>query len=81
MTSRTRHLLAIAILIGAGGLRLSWEQALTRKYEADGLLSPPLHMGVLEKIGVTCWAVRLGGLRSLVASFTYLKAYDQFACQ
>ncbi|MDB6076262.1 MAG: hypothetical protein JWO82_9, partial [Akkermansiaceae bacterium] len=34
-----------------------------------------------EKIGQTSWAVTLGGLRTLVATFTYLKAYDQFASQ
>jgi hypothetical protein len=81
MDSRKRHFLAAAILLGAGGLRLLWEPALTRSYEAAGLLSPPLQLGVKEKIGQAKWAVTLGGLRSLAATFTYLKAYDQFASQ
>jgi len=81
MSTRTRHLLAAAILLGSGALRLLWEPALTQRYQNEGLLSPPLDVGVREKVSQATYAVVLGGLRTLASTIVYLGAYDKFATQ
>jgi len=80
MKSRRRPLLrAAAVLLVAGLLRLPVEQAMTEDFQAHGLLSPPLEIGMREKLGQNSSAIALAGLRTLVATFTHLKATDSFS--
>jgi hypothetical protein len=77
---RRRTLLAAAVvLLAAGALRLPLEQAMTEDFRERGLLSPPLEIGLREKIGQNSSAVALSGLRTLVATFTHLKATECFS--
>ncbi len=79
MKSRTRHLLAAAVLVTAGLARLPVEQALTGRLQRENLLSSRLDIGVRETIGQTSSAVALGGLRTLVASFIHIGTADEFS--
>src|SRR5688572_17067373 len=77
MKSR-RPLLAAAVLLAGGGLRLPLEQALTKDFQKQGLLSTPLDIDLREKIGQNSWAIALSGLRTLVATFAHLQATGYF---
>ncbi|MCW1922251.1 hypothetical protein OKA05_06780 [Luteolibacter arcticus] len=77
MKSR-RPLLAVAVLLVAGVLRLPMEEALTKDFQKQGLLSPPLEIGLREKIGQNSSAIALAGLRTLVATFAHLEATEHF---
>lgn len=70
-----RKLQALLVLLTLGGLKLPVEQAATRYLREAKLLSMPLDMSVRDSIGQMGFAASLGGLRSLVASITYLQAY------
>lgn len=74
-----RPLLAAAVLLGAGVLRLPLEQAVTTDLRAKGLLSAPLDIELKERIGQNSTAIALSGLRTLVAVFYHLKAVGEFA--
>lgn len=78
MKARRKHVILALSLLAAGGLRMSWEAALTREFRSDSLLARPVETGTREKIGQTSAAVALGGLRTLVATFLNLKAYSHF---
>ncbi|MEQ1747922.1 MAG: hypothetical protein ABL974_00760 [Prosthecobacter sp.] len=56
-------------------LKLPVEDTATRQFRAANLLSPPLDVGIGEQIGQMAFAASMGGLRSLIASITYLRAY------
>lgn len=71
-----RKLQAIAVLLLFGLIKLPVEEAATRQLRAARLLSPPLDLSVRENIGQMSFAAALGGLRSLIASITYLQAYQ-----
>ncbi len=73
-----RKLLALAIFVGFGLLKLPLEVALAARLHAHGLLSKAVEVGKLENLGQMGLAASLGGLRSLVASITYLQAYTAF---
>lgn len=68
----------VLALVVAGLVKSPWEEQAQREFEAQGLLFRPLEVGVKEKIGQTCAAVALGGLRSVVATFLNLAAYGSF---
>jgi hypothetical protein len=68
----------IVTLVVAGFVKSPWEEQTQREFEEKGLLFRPLESGVKEKIGQTCAAVALGGLRSVVATFLNLAAYGSF---
>jgi hypothetical protein len=79
MKSRRRPILiALAVLLAGGGVRLHWEDGATKQFRRDGLLSEPLDIDVREKIGQNSAVVALAGLRTLVASFASLRATEQF---
>ena len=71
-------LVVILTLLLAGWAKSPWEERAQREFEEEGLLFRPLEVGVKEKIGQTCAAVALGGLRSVVATFLNLAAYGSF---
>lgn len=82
MRSRRRPLLlAAAVLLTAGFVRLHVEEAMTANFREQGLLSPPLELELKEKLGQNSSAVALAGLRTLVATFTHLNVTDCFSRQ
>lgn len=80
MKSR-RPLLAVAVLLAAGALRLPVERAMTADFRQAGLLSPPLEPDLKKRIGQDSWAIALAGLRTFVATIAHLQATERFnAC-
>lgn len=73
-----RHLQALIVLLILGGVKLPLEESVTRQLRAAGLLSAPIGLSVRESIGQMSFAAALGGLRSLIASITYLRAYHEW---
>lgn len=71
-----RKLQALAVIILLGIIKLPVEESATRYLREHKLLSPPLDMSVRDNLGQMGFAASLGGLRSLVASITYLQAYE-----
>lgn len=71
-------LLALAVLLGAGVLRMPAERALTVALRHDGLLREPVDVELRRKLGQGFWAVSLGGLRTLVATVLNLRAHHFF---
>ncbi len=81
MTQGKRYwVLGVAILI-AGAVRLPFERQLTAELNKEKLLSPKLDIGTGEKLGQTFYAVSLGGLRTLIATFINLRAFGHFEKQ
>lgn len=68
-------------LLAAGAIKAPVELSLNRELRADQLLPEPLDLDVKEKIGQTGFAVALGGLRTLVATFYNLRGYTAFTEQ
>lgn len=64
------------VILLLGGLKLPVEEFATHYLRDVRLLSPPLDLNVRDNIGQMGFAASLGGLRSLVASITYLQAYE-----
>lgn len=82
MKSRRRPLLiAAAVLMTAGFVRMHVEQAMTADFRKQGLLLQPLELELKEKLGQNSSAVALAGLRTLVATFTHLKVTECFSRQ
>lgn len=73
-----RPLIALALLAVFAVLRLPLERSLADSLREQRLLSKPVTLGVRESLGQMSFAASLGGLRSLVASITYLQAYTEF---
>lgn len=79
MKKRNQKILILIIaLLAAGVIKSPWEEKAQKDFIAQGLLSEPLELSTREKIGQTCGAVALGGLRSVVATFINLAAYGSF---
>jgi hypothetical protein len=70
-----RPLLAFLLL---GIIKLLPEQKVTHYLRAEGVLGQRLDFGLRENLGQMGFAASLGGLRSLVASITYLQAFSAF---
>jgi hypothetical protein len=68
-------------LLAFGVARMPYEQALGSSLRDAGLFPPALQIGTRDKIGQTCSAVALGGLRTLVATFLNLRAFTYFTEQ
>jgi hypothetical protein len=76
-----RPILLLAAVLTVGAARIPLEQSLTGTLKEQNLLPVPLGLTTREKIGQTSSAVALGGLRTLVATFLNLRAFDQFTEQ
>jgi len=76
-----RYLIAGLMILAGGIVRLPLEGALRAELNEQALLPKPLELGTREKIDQTSWVVTLGGLRTLVATFTYLRAFTAFTEQ
>jgi hypothetical protein len=73
-----RPLQALAVLFALGIAKLPLEQACTQHLRQAKLLTAPLALGLRENLSQMGFAASLGGLRSLVASITYLQAYHEW---
>lgn len=73
-----RKILGLLLLTLLGVGKMPLEQHLSRNFRAAGLLEAPPPLGLRESLGQMGFAASLGGLRSLVASITYLQAYVSF---
>lgn len=73
-----RALQALAVLFMLGIAKLPLEQSATRHLRECRLLSTPLDLGLRENLSQMGFAAALGGLRSLVATITYLQAYHEW---
>lgn len=71
-----RKLQALAALLLLGALKLPLEETATAHLRAARLLTPPLDLSLRENFSQMSFAAALGGLRSLIASITYLQAYQ-----
>lgn len=81
MTQTKKYwVLGLAILV-VGAVRLPIEQQLTADLKKEKLLSPELEIGTGDKLGQTFYAVSLGGLRTLIATFFNLRAFGEFERQ
>ncbi|MEY4483510.1 MAG: hypothetical protein RL693_962 [Verrucomicrobiota bacterium] len=68
----------LILLIGIGLLKLPLENRLTATLKEQRLLDGGLDLSLRESLGQMGFAASLGGLRSLIASITYLQAYTAF---
>jgi hypothetical protein len=73
-----RPLLALLFLAAFGVLRAPVEQHLRDRLVAANLLLPPPAQSAFEQMSQSALMGTLGGLRSLVATFLTLEAYDHF---
>lgn len=73
-----RKAAAVALLAVAGVAKLPLEERFSEELRAKGLLQSPVGTDLRESLGQMGFAASLGGLRSLVASITYLQAYSAF---
>ena len=78
MSSLRKLPILLAILLAAGAIRSPMERGLSKELHAERLLNKPLSIDARDKIGQTSYAVALGGLRTLVATFINLRAYTAF---
>lgn len=74
---KSKRLLGVLLLLAFGVVRMPLESGLTEKLRAQGLKESPPELSWQEDFGEMFMAT-LGGLRNLVASVYYLKAYTAF---
>lgn len=73
-----RRLQALAIFLLFGAVKLPVEEAATAHLRAAKLLTKPISISLRENLGQASFAASLGGLRSLIATITYLRAYREW---
>lgn len=73
-----RRLQAFALLLILGLVSRPVDESVAQSLRGQGLLSTPVALSLRESLGQMGFAASLGGLRSLVASITYLQAYGAF---
>lgn len=78
MTFPSKPLIVVAALLAAGVPRVWFEDGLSRELRDANLIVRPVSVSAREKIDQTSWAVALGGLRTLVATFLNLRAQEFF---
>lgn len=81
MTQGKRYVVLGFAVLAMGAARMPFERQLTAELQAEGLLAPKLEVRTGERIGQTFYAVSLGGLRTLVATFMNLRAFTFFTEQ
>jgi hypothetical protein len=81
MNSWQRNGIVVVAVLAFGAARMPYEAAVTRDLRAAGLTEEPISIGALDKVDQTGWAVALGGLRTLVATFLNLRAFGFFEDQ
>jgi len=78
MSSLRKIPILLLILLAGGAIRMPVEKGLSDELHQIGLLHAPLSVDTRDKLGQTGFAVALGGLRTLVATFFNLRAYTAF---
>lgn len=73
-----RKLPVLVLLILIGIFKLPLENKFTASLKEQKLLDAGLDLSMRESLGQMGFAASLGGLRSLIASITYLQAYTAF---
>lgn len=73
-----RILQAIAVVIVMGIVKLPLEDAGNQRLREKHLLNAPMDVGLLDSVGQMGFTAALGGLRSLVATVTYMQAYVEW---
>jgi len=73
-----RQLQALAVILVLGAGKLPVEEVATCYLREARLLTKPISISLRESLGQASFAASLGGLRSLVASITYLRAYREW---
>jgi tetratricopeptide (TPR) repeat protein len=73
-----RQIQALAVILVLGAGKLPVEEVATRYLREARLLTKPISISLRESLGQASFAASLGGLRSLVASITYLRAYREW---
>lgn len=71
----SRKALGCLFLLLLGAAKLPLESGLHQSLVTQKLLSPPPPVSMRESLGQMGFAATLGGLRSLIASITFLQAY------
>ncbi|HSJ02716.1 MAG: hypothetical protein ACAI34_20460 [Verrucomicrobium sp.] len=71
-------LLGILLLVLFGIVKFPLEEQVKAVLKEANLVEPPTPLGLRESLGQMSFAATLGGLRSLIASITYLQAYVSF---
>lgn len=71
-------ILGVLLLIALGVVKMPLEERVTTSLQAAKLREAPLALSLRESVSQMAFAAALGGLRSLVASITYLRAYVAF---
>lgn len=71
-------MLVLALLIVIGLAKMPLEDKLTATLKEQNLLDAGLDLSMRESLGQMGFAASLGGLRSLIASISYLQAYEAF---
>lgn len=66
-------LLALAVIVTGGALRLPLEQRYTAEMRQQQLLETPLNLSLRDELGQTFFIAVLGGFRSVVASIVELQ--------
>lgn len=74
----SRKVIAVLLLATVGVAKLPFEERFSGELGRQGLLQMPMNVDMRESLGQMGFAASLGGLRSLVASITYLQAYTAF---
>jgi len=75
---RSRRVQALLALLLLGVVKLPVEQAVSARLKEARMLNDFVDLGLWENLGQMGFAASLGGLRSLVASVTYMQAYVAF---
>lgn len=75
---RSPRALGIILLLTFGIVKIPLEARLSADLKKQRILSSPPELNMRESLGQMGFAATLGGLRSLVASITYLQAYVSF---
>jgi len=71
-----RFVLAFAIIVAGGALRLPLEQRHTDELRRHDLMEVPLNLSMREKLGQSLFIAVLGGFRPVVASIMELQAIE-----
>lgn len=74
-----RLVLAVIALAAFGAARAPFEDGLRERLVASNLLLPPPGRGAFEQMSQSALMGTLGGLRSLVATFLTLNAFEHFS--
>jgi hypothetical protein len=71
-------ILGVLLLVILGVVKVPMENHVAQTLKAAQLRDEPISLGLRETVSQMAFAASLGGLRSLVASITYLRAYVAF---